>query len=228
MKQYKYLMFDVDGTLMDFKKGEAFAIQESLRRHRIPSGPETAQLYSRINDGFWKRFERGEISREQVLTGRFEELFRTMGVDQDPEAFEETYQELLGEQVFYMEGAVELIRELSGRYYLCVVTNGVSRTQYSRLCRNHFDRYFRNIFVSEDTGYQKPMKGYFDYCFSRIPDFRPEEALLIGDSLTSDIKGGCNAGIDTCWFNPEGKMGEAGIGATYEIRRLEQLREICP
>ena len=132
---------------MDFKKGEDCAIRESLRIHHIPCTPELPGLYSKINDGFWKRFEKGEISREQVLTGRFEELFREIGVDADPEAFEQTYQDLLGQQVFYVEGAVDLIRDLSSRYYLCVMTNGVSRTQYSRLKKNHFDQYFRHIFV---------------------------------------------------------------------------------
>ena len=228
MKKYTYLMFDVDGTLMDFKKGEDCAIRESLRIHHIPCTPELPGLYSKINDGFWKRFEKGEISREQVLTGRFEELFREIGVDADPEAFEQTYQDLLGQQVFYVEGAVDLIQDLSSRYYLCVMTNGVSRTQYSRLKKNHFDQYFRHIFVSEDTGYQKPMKGYFDYCFNRIPGFSADEALIIGDSLTSDIKGGANAGVDTCWYNPDGQQAGADAVITYEISRLEQLREICP
>lgn len=228
MKSYQFLLFDLDGTLMDFKKGEACAIAESLRLHGIPCLEGTTALYSRINDSFWKRFERGEISKAQVLTGRFAELFRQLGQQQDPEIFEKTYQRLLGQQVFYMDGARELIRDLSSRYYLCLVTNGVSATQQSRLKRDHFGDWFQHVFVSEETGYQKPMKAYFDYCFRRIPGFDAEKALIIGDSLTSDIRGGNAAGIDTCWFNPEGKTAGPDVEITYEITELGQLRKICP
>jgi 2-haloacid dehalogenase len=186
----------------------------------------TAETYERINLGLWGQFEKGLIDRNTVIYTRFGELFKELGIDNDGIAFEDDYQELLGMQHFFMEDALQVVQELFSKYYLYIVTNGVTATQLRRLKESGVDRYMKKIFVSEETSYQKPMKEYFDYCFQRIDHFKREETIIIGDSLTSDIRGGNNAGIAACWFNPDGLANHTDIKADYEIHKLKELYQI--
>lgn len=161
-----------------------------------------------------------------MIYSRFVRLFEELGIDGDGRAFEDEYQDALGQGHFLIHGAEEICTYCAARCNLYVVTNGVSRTQYSRLQSSGLDRFMKGIFVSEDAGYQKPMKAYFNYVFARIPDFDPETALIVGDSLSSDIQGGVNAGIDTCWYCPDETVENKGIRVDYRIRRLDELRKI--
>ncbi|MFR8531450.1 MAG: HAD-IA family hydrolase, partial [Anaeromassilibacillus sp.] len=136
------------------------------------------------------------------------------------------YQEELGRGAFLLPGAEEVCAYCARFCDLYIVTNGVSRTQYSRLHDSGLDRYMKGIFVSEDAGYQKPMKEYFDYVFARIPGFQAEKTLIVGDSLSSDIRGGNNAGIDTCWYCPDGGQMPGDVRVNYTIRRLEELKDL--
>lgn len=140
--------------------------------------------------------------------------------------FENNYRNYLEEGNQLIQGAFEFINQIESEYDLYIVTNGVSKTQYKRLRNAGLHSMFKDIFVSEDTGYQKPMKEYFDYVFERIPNFAPEEGLIIGDSLSADMKGGYVAGIDTCWFNPEKKSNHSEIVPTYEVQNFEELYAI--
>jgi 2-haloacid dehalogenase len=140
------------------------------------------------------------------------------------EEAEDAYRVWLGEGAYLMEGAVEILDYLKERYPLYVVTNGVGATQRKRLKASGLDKYFRDIFISEEAGSQKPQKEFFEYCFAHIKEAGPEEMMVIGDSLTSDIQGGVNAGIDTCWFNPQGKENRKRISVAREIRRLSELK----
>ena len=150
-------------------------------------------------------------------------MFLELGLDIDGMAFEADYQPALGRGAFLIDGAYELCRALKKDFRLYIVTNGVSSTQYSRLSATGLDRLMADIFVSEDAGAQKPQKDFFDYIAARIPDYDPGEALVVGDSLTSDIQGGINAGIDTCWYNPDREKNLLDIHADYEIHTLEEL-----
>lgn len=220
---YQTLLFDADDTLLDFHKTEAAALASAFAASCIPLTPEVKSLYNQINQDLWKRFERGEIDRNTVVYTRFQKLFDALGIRADGRAFEDNYQARLGEGAFLIDGAFDLYSRLSQTYDLYIVTNGVSKTQRSRLSASGLLPYTKGVFISEDAGCQKPMKEYFDYVFSRIPGIDVSRTLIVGDSLTSDIRGGNNAGIDTCWYNPKGLPNSAGCTVTYEIRQLSEL-----
>lgn len=226
MSGYTTILLDVDGTLLDFSQAEKEGIRAVLTRFGFPASQENTELYHEINASFWAAFERGEIRKEALLTERFRVFFERLGRETDGRAEEAFYREQLDQSAALIPGALGLCGYLREKYQLYIVTNGTSATQYKRLKKSGLDQYVRDIFVSEDAGSQKPQKEYFDYCFARIPEKDPARMLIIGDSLHSDIKGGNNAGIHTCWYNPEGKPGEAGIRADYEVRRLADIFQI--
>ncbi|PFV83559.1 noncanonical pyrimidine nucleotidase, YjjG family [Bacillus sp. AFS059628] len=223
MKKYKTLLFDVDDTLLDFQKAEKEALRMLFEEKGIPLSREVEAQYKKVNKGLWTAFEEGEINRDEVVNTRFSILFKEYGEEVDGILFENNYRNYLEEGNQLIQGAFEFINQMQGEYDLYIVTNGVSKTQDKRLRNAGLHSMFKDIFVSEDTGYQKPMKEYFDYVFERIPNFSPEEGLIIGDSLSADIKGGYVAGIDTCWFNPEKKSNNSEIVPTYEVQNFEEL-----
>ncbi len=226
MQQFQTLLFDADNTLFDFTAGERIALEKAFLQHGYLLNEEIRSIYERINVGLWKKYEQGLLDRKTVIYSRFGLLFKEIGIDDDGIRFEDVYQELLGQQHIFIPNAKEVVEYLHSHYDLYIVTNGVTSTQMRRLKDSGLDRYMKQIFVSEATGYQKPMKEYFDYCFERIPGFEADKALIIGDSLTSDIKGGNNAGIKTCWYNPTQLSKESDIIVDYEIQSLTQLYEI--
>ncbi|AXO95948.1 MULTISPECIES: YjjG family noncanonical pyrimidine nucleotidase [Bacillus] len=226
MKKYKTLLFDVDDTLLDFQKAEKIALRMLFEEKGIPLTSEIEAQYKKVNKGLWDDFEEGKINRDEVVNTRFSVLFKEYGQEVDGILFENNYRNYLEEGNQLIQGAFEFINQIEGEYDLYIVTNGVSKTQYKRLRNAGLHSMFKDIFVSEDTGYQKPMKEYFDYVFERIPNFAPEEGLIIGDSLSADMKGGYVAGIDTCWFNPEKKSNHSEIVPTYEVQNFEELYAI--
>ncbi|MFY0214216.1 YjjG family noncanonical pyrimidine nucleotidase [Bacillus cereus] len=226
MKKYKTLLFDVDDTLLDFQKAEKVALRVLFEEKGIPLTDEIEARYKKINKGLWDAFEKGELLRNEVVNTRFSLLFKEYGEEVDGILFENNYRNYLEEGNQLMQGAFKFINQIQGEYELYIVTNGVSKTQDKRLRNAGLHSLFKDVFVSEDTGFQKPMKEYFDYVFERIPNFAPEEGLIIGDSLSADIKGGYVAGIDTCWFNPERKLNDSGIIPTYEVHNFEELEAL--
>ena len=226
MKEYKVILLDVDGTLLDFNQSERLGISKVLNHYGIPVTEELLRLYHQINDGFWQAFNRGEIGKEELCRRRFAEFFGRLGINVQGDEAEEIYRKFLDESALLLPGALETCQYLSERYACYVVTNGTAQTQYRRLAISGLDRYMKGIFVSEDAGSQKPQKAYFQYCFSRIPESGPQGMLLVGDSLYSDILGGIQAGIDTCWVNPEGLTAPEEIQADYTIREISELRNI--
>ncbi|MGG0124099.1 YjjG family noncanonical pyrimidine nucleotidase [Bacillus paranthracis] len=223
MKKYKTLLFDVDDTLLDFQKAEKSALRMLFEEKGMSLTSEIEAQYKKINKSLWTAFEEGEINRDEVVNTRFSILFKEYGEEVDEILFENNYRSYLEEGNQLMEGALQFINQIQSEYDLYIVTNGISKTQDKRLRNAGLHALFQDIFVSEDTGYQKPMKEYFDYVFERIPNFVPEEGLIIGDSLSADMKGGYVAGIDTCWFNPERKLNDSGIIPTYEVHNFEEL-----
>ncbi|WHX98168.1 YjjG family noncanonical pyrimidine nucleotidase [Neobacillus sp. DY30] len=226
MKNYKTLFFDVDDTLLDFGAAEKLALQLLFEKQNIPLTTEMEEKYKRINQGLWQRFEEGELSRDEVVNTRFSLLFHQYGKDVDGTLLEKNYRSFLEQGHQLVNGAFELITELTSQYDLYIVTNGVSSTQDKRLRASGLYPLFKGIFVSEDTGFQKPMKEYFDYVFARIPHFEVNQSIIIGDSLSADILGGAQAGMDTCWFNPKMKPNYTDISPTYQIHKLEELKRI--
>lgn len=217
----EFLFLDLDDTILDFHKAEKIALSGTLRKFAIEPTPEVLDLYHRINIEHWQRLERGELTREQVLTGRFRQLFRELGMEADPVSVAQVYEGLLAQGHYFLPGAEEAVKLLSSRYKLYLASNGTARVQHSRLTSAGLYPYFHNVFVSQEIGYPKPSKEYFDRCFRRIPGFRKDRAMIIGDSLTSDILGGIQAGIATCWVSTKELTG--AIRPDYIIPALRDL-----
>lgn len=226
LSKYRTLLFDVDDTLLNFAAAESLALGLLFEEQKIPLTTEIETRYREINQGLWRSFEEGRIERDEVVNTRYSLLFKEYGQEVDGSLLEKSYRSYLEEGHQIIDGALELITRLQPIFDLYIVTNGVSRTQDRRLRDSGLYPFFKNIFVSEDTGFQKPMKEYFDYVFARIPNFSVETGLIIGDSLSSDIRGGQQAGLDTCWFNPEMKPNNTEIVPTYEIHKLDDLYQI--
>lgn len=219
----KYIFFDCDDTLLDFHKAEARALRRTMEKMGVPATDDVVRRYSAINQSVWELLERGEITRPELLLRRFRLLYEELGVSRSPEETQEHYEAFLAQGHFFMEGAQELLDRLHGRYKLYMVSNGTAQVQAGRLESAGIKPYFEEIFISETIGINKPEKAFFDYCFARIPDFDPDQAIIVGDSLSSDIRGGNNAGIRTCWMNPQGKPRRPGIHVDYEIRSLAEI-----
>ena len=217
------ILFDLDNTLLDFSKAERIALCHTLQQLNIPTHEKTLIRYSQLNQQQWELLEQGKITREQVKVRRYQQLFAELGVERSAEQAARIYEKQLGIGHYFIEGAEALLEQLCGRYRLYALTNGTASVQRSRSASAGLDRFFKEIFISEEVGVPKPQKVYFDYCFARIPGFRRETAILVGDSLTSDILGGRNAGVRTVWFNPAQAPGREDIQADAQIARLKEL-----
>ena len=217
------VLFDLDDTLFDFHKAEKIALTKTLMHFGIDPTEETLALYSTINAAHWKRLELGEISREEVKVGRYRELFKTIGVECDPVKATAYYESMLAIGHYFMPGAPELLEELYRKYRLYIVSNGTAKVQEGRIGSSGIAKYMDGIFISQVLGANKPDKQFFDICFAEIPDFSLSETVIIGDSLSSDIKGGINAGIITVWFNPKGIENDNDIKPDYTIKELSEV-----
>lgn len=219
----KTVLLDLDDTILDFHKAEGIALRRALAEMDVTISDAVAERYSEINAAQWRALERGEITRQQVLTRRFRLLYDELGLERSPMETQKRYEQYLSQGHYFLPGAEELLETLYPKYDLYLVSNGNAVVQEGRLKSANISHYFREIFISEHIGADKPSKEYFDRCFARIPDFRKETAILIGDSLTSDILGGINAGVRTCWFNPHHKARNPEILPDYEIDKLSDF-----
>ena len=226
MSKYKILLFDADATLLDFKRSEYVAVKECLDFFGLPSSDDVIEKYSEINDGYWKALERGEVTKEELKVARFGDLCKCFGFDKDAVSMARTYEKNLSEMTYLLDGAEELCRDLSEKYRIYIVTNGIKEVQMGRLGGSPLKKYFIKAFVSEEMGCEKPKREYFEAVAREIPDFDKDKAVIIGDSLSSDMKGGINFGIDTCWFDPSGKPKPEGMELTYVVTSFDDIREI--
>lgn len=223
---YEILLIDLDDTILDFHKAEAVAIRKTLAQAGLEPTDGVCQRYSQCNDIHWKMLERGEITRDQVLVGRFQMLFDEMGISVDAAAVAGNYTENLSQGHFFLPGAEDALKALQGKYRLFLASNGTAWVQRRRIASADIEKYFEDIFISHEIGVNKPAKEYFDRSFARIDGFAPEKTMIVGDSLSSDILGGQNAGITTCWVNPEGKTCNLEKAPDYEIRSISQLEAL--
>ena len=222
MKDYKFLLFDLDDTLLDFSAAEKYALPKLFAAHGVKLTPEIKAIYKEINKALWDALEQGLVTREELMATRFAKTFEQLGERVNGTALDAEYRGYLTESKVFVPDALQVVRQLSQNHELFITSNGISDTQHRRLKITGLAPYFNQVFVSEDTGYQKPMKEFFDYVFERIPNFEEEKTLIVGDSYSADIMGGVAAGIDTCWLNPESKPA-LSKQPTYTIHRLRQL-----
>ena len=222
----EFLFLDLDDTILDFHKAERIAIRKTFSSFGLEPTEEVLGRYHLINKAHWEMMERGELTRAQVQWKRFEALFAEFGMAADPHECAARYMKNLAIGHYFLPGAEETVEYLSKNYRLFLASNGNASVQKGRMTSANLYRFFERVFVSEEIGHNKPSRDYFDACFAQIPDFDPEKALMVGDSLTSDIKGGINAGIRTCWVNPDHNPGDPQIRADYEIEALHQLPKL--
>lgn len=226
---YKVLLWDIDGTVLDFKAAEKVAIKNCFR---IIGGlgecsDEMIEKYSVINKKYWEALERGEMEKKDILVFRFRDFFEMYGLDTSKaEAFNTEYQKRLGDTVVFRDDCSELIGGFKGKYLQCAVTNGTKEAQSRKLRNSGLDQVFDYIFISDVIGHEKPSKEFFHHVLEKLPSFDKSQMLIIGDSLTSDIKGGNNAGIKTCWYNPDKLINDKGLNVDYEISNLNELVNI--
>ena len=224
MGNIKAVLWDIDGTLLDFQVAEQYAIRACFEKLGLGEcSDEMLRDYIRINAGYWRRLEKGELTKPQVLVGRFEEFFERYGIDAAAAlAFNEEYQVRLGDTICFCSNALETVRALKGRALQYAVTNGTKTAQERKLEKSGLNGLLEGVFISEIIGIEKPMKGFFERVFQEIGNFRKDEMMIVGDSLTSDIQGGNNAGIVTCWYNPAGEKSPADLRIDYEIKDIKE------
>ena len=221
--KYKYVLFDADGTLFDFLASEANAIRKTMSEFGIEPTDERVTTYSKINDGLWKKLEKGEIEKSVLLYHRFELFCEYYGFECDAKEMAKTYMYALSENAHLFEGAAALCARLCERFDLYIVTNGVEFIQKSRFAKSGLASFFKGLFISGEIGYEKPSVKYFEQVARSIPNFDKSLAVIVGDSLSSDIKGGIAYGIDTCWYNPNKKPQPAGMDITYTAASFDEI-----
>lgn len=224
LKKYSTLLLDADNTLLDFNAAERHSIKAACERFSIPFSEERATLYSKINLSLWKRHEKGEITRDQIKLFRFEEFIKTVGASVDPREMGAFYEATLATRGDLIPGAAELCRRLRPHYNMYMVTNGLATVQHSRLSASGLLPLFDRVFISEEYGSQKPEKAFFDRIFSEIKEKDKSRICIIGDSMSSDILFGINAGIDTCYFAPKGA--DEPYTPTYRAESFEKILKI--
>ena len=217
------IFFDLDNTLLDFNRAEAAALGRALEEAGIPPTAAIAERYHAINLSQWELLEEGVLTRDQVMTRRFDLLFAELGVVRSSREVCRRYEGLLAEGHMLLPGAAALVQALAPRYDLYLATNGAAAVQRRRLRDSGLEPWFRAVFISEEIGWDKPARAFFDACFAAVPGFSRDTALMVGDSLTSDIRGGIGAGIRTCWLRRSGAAARADIRPDHEIASLEEL-----
>jgi len=219
------LFLDLDDTILDFKKAERIALSATLREFGAEPTEEVLHRYHVINKAHWEMLERGEQTRAQILVNRFAVLFRELGVEADAERCARRYEANLGKGHYFLPGAEEAVKKLHQRFRLFLASNGTASVQHGRMTSAGLYPYFEEVFVSQEIGHNKPSLEYFQACFARIPGFEKSRCIMVGDSLSSDIQGGINAGITTCWVNPEGKD-PGTIRPDYQIKSITELEAL--
>ena len=224
---YTHILFDMDDTILDFQKAQLASFKYVLEKYGTQFSEDIYLCYEDINHFLWSKFDEGAISKDVVQNERFARFFDAIGKHVDGKQVNSLYQESLSSQTWLIPHAKEVCFELSKHHTLSIVTNGVGITQKKRFLASEISPYFSHILISEDIGVAKPNKQFFDKAFNLIQCTDRKKILLVGDSLSSDIQGANNVGIDSCWFNPKGAIDDRELKITYMITDLRQLMDIA-
>lgn len=229
MKKYTTILLDMDNTVFDFDEDEKSSLIKTFTQYNIPATPETLSGYSKINDALWKKFEKGEITKEDIKNTRFKEFLEQFSLtcNASPREINDCYAEHLAHSGHLIEGAFELCTKLKENgYKLYIVTNGIERTQKFRIKKPKLDTIIDGIFISESIGFQKPMQEFFSFVFENIEEKDKSKMVLVGDSLTSDIKGALQSGIDCIWYNRKNSVNNITGQPTYEVKSIDGIEQI--
>jgi len=226
MKKYKTILFDIDDTLFDFDADQEIAFKNAMKEIGHICTDKMYEDYNIINLGIWEKLNEGKIQLNELFIKRFEIFFDKYGIKQDEKEFNKILTKMFQKTGTPIKGVREVLESLKDKYELVITSNGPKEQQYDRLENADFSKYFSSIFISEEMGYNKPDKRYFEIVFENIENKEKSQILIIGDSISSDITGGKIAGIDTCWYNSKNKENITDIKPTYEIKRIEELLEI--
>jgi len=221
--RYRWLLFDADGTLFDYDRAERAALAGALQQIGVAFAPEHLAAYRRFNQEVWQALERGQITPEVLKVRRFELLFQAIGVDHSPADFSARYLDAIADCAELLDGALDVVQALRSRYRMAIVTNGLSAVQRRRFERSAIRDCIVEIIISEEIGTAKPAREFFDVTFTRLGDPPKAEVLMIGDNWSSDIVGGANYGLDTCWFNPGRQLRPDAPSLTREVASLPEL-----
>ena len=228
MAKYKYLLWDIDGTILNFELAERAAIRSLFDRFKLGDcSDEMLMYYSQINKRYWQLMESGKIKKDKMLVERFIEFFSNKGINADIAAeFNKEYQIALCDTIVFNDDAMDIIKHQKKTCKIIIVTNGTEVVQEKKLERSGLNDIVDNVFISELVGFEKPNIKFFEKVILEVGIKDLKEALIIGDSLTSDIQGGHNIGIDTCWYNPKNEENTTLLNPTYTIRNLHELENI--
>ncbi|PEJ33577.1 noncanonical pyrimidine nucleotidase, YjjG family [Peribacillus butanolivorans] len=224
--KYEVILFDVDDTLLDFSISEKRALHRAFLEFGLPTGVKDYEAsYQEISKVLWRELEQGLTNLSELGVERFKRLFLKHELEIHAEVFSGVYLGYLSKEIHLIQGAMEVCENLAD-CRLAIITNGFTDVQTSRIGGSPLSNTFEHIIISQEAGFQKPAKGIFDYAFSKLQITDKAKVLIVGDSLTSDIQGGIDYGIDTCWFNPHQKENNLGIKPTYEICKLIDLMQV--
>ena len=226
MTSHSWLIFDADGTLFDFHYAEAIALEKTPADMGLQVPADFCEIYHAINDALWRRFEAGGLRAQDVRAERFKQLFERLSIAGDSDAFSEAFLKNLIRETTFLAGAKELLEKLRNRVGLLLLTNGFANVQHARITRLGLEETFDHVIISEEVGVAKPDRAIFDIAFERMGCPDKGSVLIVGDSLSSDIHGGADYGIATCWFNPDQVSNTTGIKPTYEIRHLSEVADL--
>ncbi len=217
------VFLDVDNTLMDFNECAHLAMKKTFLEAGIPYREDMFPVFIKTNDELWHEIEKGTLTRDELHQIRWVRVFSRLGIDYDGVAFEKMFLRHLETTPALIPGALELLEYLSKKYTLCLASNASYKPQTKRLAHSGILPFVQHVFISEIMGVSKPKKGFFDICFSEIPDAKPEESIMIGDSLHADIGGAAEYGMKTCWFNFYNQPVPEGLSADYVVSSLDEI-----
>lgn len=219
------VFIDIDDTLLDFTKCANDAIKSACNKFGVPYTTTLVDTFHPINLDLWHRLEKKEVTKEKLFDTRFQIVFDKLGIKADGIAFETAFRENFHESAILVEGARDLLEYLRSKYKVYVASNASMHQQTNRMKKAELDGYIDGYFVSEEIGFPKPQKEFFDACFKALPDVKPQDVVMIGDSLSADIKGACEYGLKTIWYNHRNEP-TSDVKCDYIVSRLSEVKNI--